>query len=125
MNSKRPVPIFFKKRDIALILLVLAASALLFFLFWPRIFANEAVAVVSVGVDENQTTQRILLSEDRLVSIEGAALPVTLSVEGGGIRFVNSVCPDHLCEGFGLLQHEGDWASCLPAEVFVRIESGG
>ncbi len=123
MNQQKKPPIFFKKRDLLLFALILAVSILLFFLLWPRISPQEAVAVVSIGVGTEQETQRISLSENRLVSIENGALPVFLSVEDGSIRFVNSVCPDHLCEDFGLLSHEGDWASCLPAEVFVRVES--
>ena len=40
----------------------------------------------------------------------------------GGIAFVNSPCPDHLCEGFGILQNAGDWAACMPARTSITIE---
>ncbi len=119
-NTKMP-PVFFKKRDLLLAALLLVVAAVLFALFrWNA--APAYVAVVSVGVGETENTQRISLANDGLISIEGGALPTELLVENGGIRFVNSTCPDHLCEEFGHLQYEGDWASCLPAEVFVRIE---
>ncbi|MEG1367339.1 MAG: NusG domain II-containing protein [Oscillospiraceae bacterium] len=38
------------------------------------------------------------------------------------MRFINSVCPDHVCEGFGWLSQEEDHAVCAPARVVVSIE---
>ncbi len=38
------------------------------------------------------------------------------------VPFVDSPCPDHLCEGFGTLKNEGDWAACMPARASVTIE---
>ena len=46
-------------------------------------------------------------------------------LQNGAIAFVESPCPDHLCEGFGWLSRAGDWAACLPAEASVTIEDGG
>ena len=60
-----------------------------------------AVALVQYG--DAGAEQRIPLAED------------------GGIRFVDSPCPDHLCEGFGVLRRAGDWAACLPARASVTI----
>ena len=45
-----------------------------------------------------------------------------LEVKEGKIRFINSVCPDHVCEGFGWLSKEEDKAVCAPARVVVSIE---
>ena len=42
--------------------------------------------------------------------------------EDGGIRFVESPCPDHTCESFGVLTKQGDWAACLPARASVTVE---
>ena len=122
MQSNRPKRAFVKKRDLIFLAVLLAAAGLLFLFFWSRVKAPAATAVVTVGLGEAQTTQRISLAENGLHSIEGGRLPVLLLVEDGGIRFVDSVCPDHLCEGFGILRGEGDWAACLPAEVTVQIE---
>ena len=61
-------------------------------------------------------TVRLALSQvwDR-TPYEGAALPVTLEVKDGAVRFVNSVCPDHICENTGWLRLEGEAAVCAPA----------
>lgn len=62
----------------------------------------------------------ISLEENRIHSIEGK-IPVTLVVENGEIFFWQSLCPDHLCEGFGHLCKIGDMAVCMPARVSVQI----
>ena len=54
--------------------------------------------------------------------IDTGTYTVHLHVENGGIAFVNSPCPDHLCEGFGILQNAGDWAACMPARTSITIE---
>lgn len=47
---------------------------------------------------------------------------VHLQVKDGAIAFVDSQCPDHVCEQFGWLSEEGQWAYCIPAQVYVSIE---
>lgn len=113
--------VFLKRRDLLFILGLLLLGGLLLYFFWPRLLPAKPVAVVTIGYGEEQAVRRIPLSEDAHIEID-AELPVHLVVEDGGIRFVDSVCPDHLCEGFGILRHEGDWASCLPAGVTLRVE---
>ena len=64
------------------------------------------------------------LDRDGVYPVEGAALPVTLEVKDGAVRFVDSQCPDHLCEGFGWVKTEYDRAVCMPAGVAVSAEAG-
>ena len=64
------------------------------------------------------------LDRDGVYPIEGAALPVTLEVKDGAVRFVDSRSPDHLCEGFGCVKNEYDRAVCMPAGVAVSAEAG-
>ncbi len=107
---------FFKKRDLLVLagLLVLAAGIALFYLVRPA----GVRAVVTV---EGGATREISLSQDGIYEIEDAALPVTLEVRDGKIRFVDSLCPDHLCERFGFIGNEGEYAICMPAGVAVTI----
>ena len=120
MANNRPKRVFFRKRDLFVLgaLLLLAAGL---FLFLKLGAAPARVAVVTIGTGDSQRTERLDLGTDRRVDLD-AKLPVHLVIEDGGIYFTESVCPDHLCEGFGVLREEGDWAACLPAEVTVRIE---
>ena len=57
-----------------------------------------------------------------LVEAEKCSGAIRKAMENGGIAFVNSPCPDHLCEGFGVLKNEGDWAACMPAKASLTIE---
>ena len=65
--------------------------------------------------------QRIPLDRDARYDIDTGPYTIHLEVADGGIRFVDSPCPDHLCEGFGTLTDTGDWAACLPARASVTI----
>lgn len=103
----------------ALCVLVLAGALAL----WGALSrSNGAVALVDIA---GQGSQTIPLAKDGVYQIEGAQLPVTLEVKDGAIRFVNSVCPDHVCEGFGWLSKEHDQAICMPAGVVVTVEENG
>ena len=82
-----------------------------------------AVALVQYG--DAGAEQRIPLAEDGVYQIDTGYYTIHLQVQNGAIAFVESPCPDHLCEGFGWLSRAGDWAACLPAEASVTIEDGG
>ena len=107
---------FFKKRDliVLLVLLALAAGIGLFYL------TRGAGAKATVTVDGGGSWE-IDLYKDNIYHIENAALPVTLEVKDGKIRFIDAQCPDHLCEGFGFIGNEGEYAICMPAGVAVNI----
>lgn len=75
-----------------------------------------------VTVDGRGGDVLLSLAEDGRYSIEGGRLPVTLEVAGGRIRFVESQCPDHICEHYGWLSQEYDQAVCMPAGVVVTVE---
>ncbi len=125
-TKQSPRRAFFKKRDLWVVAVVLVAALGL----WLGLRAvNDGTApgqtaVVTIGFGAGQTTRQLDLSADGVVAID-AALPVQLEVKDGAVRFVDSVCPDHDCEGFGWLRSEGDWAACLPAGVVVYIEQEG
>lgn len=115
---------FFKKKDLIVIAAVLALAGALF-LFWFLTRTPAGTAQITVITPGGQTVQTVSLQPNRTLNIEDGALPVTLQIEDGRIRFIHSVCPDHLCEGFGWLGHEGEEAICLPAGVWVRVTEGG
>ena len=107
---------FLGRRDLIALAVLLALAAVIGIFYLTR--GNGAVATVTV--DGGQTRQ-IHLNKDAVYHIDDAALPVTLEVKDGKIRFINSECPDHLCEGFGFIGSEGEYAICMPAGVSVNI----
>lgn len=111
---------FFKKGDLLIIGgIVLAAALLLVFFVWNR--SRGGTAQVTLVTSEGSEVTEISLAEDKIVHIEGAPFAVTLEVSDGRIRFIESQCPDHICENVGWLQYEGDEAICLPAKVWLKI----
>ena len=105
------------KKELLFTLAVLIAAAVL----WGITHGGTGhVAVVRYG--DPQVEQRIDLSQNADYDIDTGTYTVHLHVENGGIAFVNSPCPDHLCEGFGILQNAGDWAACMPARTSITIE---
>ncbi len=86
--------------------------------------SSGSKAIVDIRYGGKTERIEIDLSVDDTYHIE-AAYPVTLVVKDGKISFQDSKCPDHLCEGFGWLSYDSDFASCLPAGVVVSIDAPG
>lgn len=106
------------KKDLIFTAVLLLAAGVLFWLGRSR--GSGAAAVLTYG--EPQVQQRIALDRDADYEIDTGPYTIHLRVRDGGIAFVDSPCPDHTCEGFGVLRNEGDWAACLPARASLVIE---
>ena len=106
----------FRKKDIFIIAAVILAAAALFLL--PKLLRPTG-AEASVIYDGTEI-MRISLGRDETYTVQGD-LTATLVVSGGRIRFVNSLCPDKLCEGFGWIGLKGETAVCMPAKLAVII----
>ena len=109
-----------KKLNINVLLIGLAVLAVLGMLIWQKT-RRKTGRTASVYILEEKAME-IDLSKDEVYHIEGARLPVTLEVKDGAIRFINSVCPDHICEGFGFISIVDENATCMPAGVFVIVD---
>ena len=62
------------------------------------------------------------LREDADYSFQSNGYEIHLQVRDGAIAFVDSPCPDHVCEQFGQLSEVYDWAACIPAQAMLTIE---
>lgn len=100
--------------------ILLAAAVLALVLYTRRAQGGSATVTIAGG-----ETRVLSLAQDGIFTFDesdGARLPVTLEVREGRIRFIDSQCPDHLCENFGWLRYAHDEAICLPAGVVVSVE---
>lgn len=108
---------------------------------WQELTLALAVAVAGIGffaLRRQQAppgnTARIFLQSEEIFSISLQAgddyridllsdygVPVSFEVAGGGIRFVDVTCPDHLCEKAGWITAEGETAVCMPNRVAVHV----
>src|SRR5699024_11491339 len=85
----------------------------------PGASGQNLVAVADFGMGAVET---IPLDADFDYYYEVGGYIDHLQVKDGAVAFLDSQCPDHVCEGFGWLSQEGQWACCVPAGVFVTIE---
>lgn len=108
------------RKDLLFTVILLAAAGVLFWLTHPG--GTGTVAVLRYGDPQQEET--IDLTKDARYDIDTGVYTIHLQVAEGGIAFVDSPCPDHTCEGFGVLRSVGDWAACLPAQASLTIEEG-
>ncbi|MBE6894480.1 MAG: NusG domain II-containing protein [Ruminococcaceae bacterium] len=109
---------FFNINTILIGLVLIAGVAGMLFMNATKTEGSKAI--VDINFEGKKERMEIDLAVDQTYSIQ-TNLPVTLVVEEGTIRFENSQCPDHLCEGFGKISFDGESASCLPAGVIVVV----
>lgn len=100
---------------------VLAAAALLFVLY--RANAPKAEPLVAVVDFGDGITETIPLDEDHDYLYDVGDYIVHLQVKDGAIAFLDSQCPDHVCEQFGWLSEQDAWAACVPAGVYVTVQA--
>ncbi len=51
----------------------------------------------------------------------GAPFEFTIEVKDGAARFINSNCPDGLCERFGRITHDYEQAVCAPGGIVLSV----
>lgn len=83
-------------------------------------YDNKLIAVIE---QNNQVIKQIDLrnvTQAYYIDI-GSQYPTKILVEPGKISFYESTCPDKICEHYGKLSRKGQFATCLPARVIIRI----
>ena len=96
----------------ALVVLVLAA-ALYFGVRAARSGKGGGLqAVVDFG---DGITETLPLDTDHDYLYDVGDYVVHLQVKDGAVAFLDSQCPDHVCEQFGWLSQKDAWAACVPA----------
>ena len=70
---------------------------------------------------DNNTTMNLPLDVDETYDVDTGYYTVHIQIKDGAARFVDSPCPDHICEGFGWLSNEDQTATCLPARAVLTI----
>ena len=105
------------KTNIIFALVVLAIAGV--FLAVGLLKPKGNVAVLTYGFDGQE--MRIPLNEDKRYDIESGKYTIHLEVKDNQIRFVDSPCPDHICENTGWLCQAGDTAACMPALASVVV----
>lgn len=113
----------FQKNDLWVLLGLTAVclAAMLFFYFRPS--DGKVTAQISC---EGKTVREIDLSSatDETFTLEENP-GVSFEISDHQIRFINTECPDKLCENVGFISRPGQVAICLPNRVSLKIMSSG
>ena len=107
--------------NLIFVLIILAVAAALYFGLHKVGGAgdSELEAVVDFG---DGITETLTLDQDHDYLYDVGDYVVHLQVKDGAIAFLDSQCPDHVCEQFGWLDKDGAWAACVPAGVYVAVQ---
>ncbi len=88
--------------------------------------AEESLYYAEIHVSTSQGNIVIdqSLDEDGAFDLETEwGYTVHLEILDGQIRFVDSPCPDHVCESYGWIGYENQFAICAPSTVTILIVS--
>ena len=105
------------KQNLFFIAIVLIIAVFLFFIY------SKQGNVATVTFPDREQIQ-IPLNKNQQYDFVVGEYTIHLLVQDHTISFINSECPDHLCEGFGKISNVDQMATCLPAGVAVIIGEG-
>ena len=98
---------------------ILAIAAVL--LVVRRVHASGSGLRAELIYGDNNAVLDIPLDKDETYSVDTGYYTVHIEAKDGRARFIESPCPDHICEGFGWLSAEDQTATCLPARAVLTI----
>ncbi len=109
-----------KKLNINTILILSVLVIGLAVFAWQRL-TSEKGNIAVVDFNNSDVYYEISLDVDGSYTFSEGAFPVFLEVKDKKIAFLESRCPDHLCEDFGYIGNVDSYAVCMPAGVAVII----
>lgn len=105
--------------NILFAVVILAIAAVLLAVRIRHASGSQLAAQLIYG--DNNTVLDIPLDKSDTYTVDTGYYTVHIEVQDGRARFVDSPCPDHICEGFGWLSAEDQTATCLPARAVLTI----
>lgn len=103
--------------DRFLFITTLIALPFIYFYFWQP--AQEAM-YADIHVNGHYL-QRVSLSNNQVLHVHGDHGDSVIEVQNGRVRFKNSPCTSKRCVLSGWLQHNGEFAACLPNRVSIAL----
>ena len=111
-----------RKKNVLFALGVLVLAAVIFIAV-RVLHPNKGTGLQAVVDFGSGVSETLSLDKDYDYLYDVGDYVVHLQVKDGAISFQDSQCSDHICEQFGWLDKEGAWAACVPAGVYVVVES--
>ena len=63
------------------------------------------------------------MNRNRVVRMKGVLGESVLVIEDGKAFFRESPCPNKICVQTRPVEHDNDWAACLPNQVIIHVET--
>lgn len=103
--------------------LLLAAAALFGWRAWKNVQNQNAGLPLTARLLYGDSGEKldIPLEEDGVFDVDTGYYTVHIEVQDGAARFIDSPCPDHVCESFGWVSLEDQSATCMPARAVLVI----
>ena len=111
----------FKRQDMILIAVILAAAVLLF--LGTKIMHKSPAEVIEISVD-GKVIETLDLAKDQELTIDGVSSGTNhLIIKDGEAWVSEATCPDRLCVHQGKIHLDGEIIVCLPNKMTAQIKS--
>lgn len=90
-------------------------------LVWQRTRKPAESVQVQLTYGDENTVMHMPLDKDETYTVDTGYLTVTIQVQDRQARFINSTCPDHVCENYGWVSVEDQQAVCVPGHAVLMI----
>lgn len=102
---------------------IFIAAVLLFSLFLIFSLRKGSALKKTYAVVKSSSEEYILpLEKDCELTVHGKIGDSVVEVKDSAVRFKHSPCPNKTCVHQGFISKNGEWAACLPNDVFILIE---
>lgn len=116
-----------KQRNILLVLVI--GIIVITSLNWSSLYSMEQSKSLIANITSNgRVIRKVDLNNIRgpqLILLKSNGLKLTVSVEKGKVRILDSECPDKFCVQSGWLSKPGESVICMHSNTFVMIEGKG
>lgn len=113
---------FASKRDMIVIAAIIAAGAVLWLIFGGLFAGEGSVAEIYYRTELVQTVE-LQSGKSETFSIDQLPNVVFTVFPDGSIAFTESDCRDKICVNAGKQHLAGQFAACLPNQVYIKIIS--
>ncbi len=110
-----------KIRPYDVLAIILSLAVFLGFTAYGMKFREETGYLL---IEDSESQYLYPLSEDRVITLTGPVGESVVEIHNGQARFTHSDCPDDLCVQMAPISEAGDWAACLPNQIFITTSGG-
>lgn len=117
IKEKTSLKTLFKIGDILSLFLAVGVAFCTGYYVYGGGFKQPAMVEITAKMGESLYS----IDKNRHVPVKGSLGDSIIVIEDGKAFFNDSPCPDKLCVKAGEIHTSGQWAGCLPNQIFIRI----